>query len=162
MHSSSPSNSTPDAQAPPRPQFAPIAAFGRGDKSGFLFQRSAANPREWQRRWFILLRDELVHCLSNTSHADPRFVRLNHAAVKPVSPRELGGTKHCFEIDTPHEVLQFRAKTEDEAKNWVAAIKRNVELAAENEALHMAELMIEDGQRAVSARDEAIVSAALE
>jgi len=31
--------------------FAPINSLGKGDKSGFLFLRSAANPREWQRRW---------------------------------------------------------------------------------------------------------------
>jgi hypothetical protein len=141
--------------------FAPINPYGRGEKSGFLFQRSAANPREWQRRWCILRRDELVHCLSVADAADAKVVRLNQNRVSAIPPKELGGLKHCFEVDTPHDVLQFRAKTDEEATAWIEAVRRNIELASENDRLHLAERMIEDGQRALCSRDEAMLETAL-
>jgi len=144
-----------------RQGFSPINSIGKGDMCGYLFQRSAANPREWQRRWCILQKADLIHCLSNMDHSDAKYVPLHHNMVKPIQPRDLGGLKHCFEIDTPHDVIQFRAKTDEEAKSWIFAIERNMNLASENEKLHLAERMVEDGQRSLCCRDEAIVENAL-
>lgn len=144
-----------------RTEFLPINSIGRGDKHGFLFQRSAANPREWQRRWCVLRKDDLVHCLSNLDHGDAHVIKLMQTRVKAIEPRNLGGLRHCFEIDTPKDVIQFRAKTQEESQTWIKAIEHNITLAAENEKFHLAERMIEDGQRAQSMRDEAVLERAM-
>lgn len=143
-------------------KFTPINTIGRGDKSGFLFQRSAANPREWQRRWCVLRKTELIHSLNSSGGpVDAQVILLQQNLVKPIPATSLGGLKHCFEIDTPHDVLQFRAKTEEEAKEWVDAITDKINLASENEKFHLAERMVEDGQRASCSRDEALIENAL-
>ena len=96
-----------------------------------------------------------MHCLSNTDHGDAIYIKLTQNNVAPI--RDLDGLRHCFEIDTPRDVWHFRAKTEEEVTLWVAIIKRNILLASENEKFHLAERMIEDGQRQICSRDEKIL-----
>jgi len=143
-----------------RKEFLPIKTQ-RGERSGYLFQKSAANPREWQRRWCVLKGAELIHSLSNQSDGDGEHIKLTQSKIRALLPRDIGGLKFCFEIDTPKDVVQFRAKTEQEANSWITSIKKNMELASENEKFVLAELIIQDGQRMSLRRDENLIRKSL-
>jgi len=147
--------------APTSPRQSAQYSFGKTDKSGYLFQRSAANPREWQRRFCALRRNDLVHCLIALQPEDVKKIALTQCKVKRIPPEKLAGLKYCFEVDTLRDTLQFRAKTEEDASSWVAAISLNIDLALENERFHLAERMIEDGQSQICNREEMVLEAAL-
>ena len=123
-----------------------------GELCGKLWKRSKSNPEKWRQKWFTLKDDKLWYCNSQRNAND--FMYINLVGVDSVRPmKEEKGPRYCFEINAPYRLYQLRANSGREMEDWIKALRKRVEIVAQNQFLTVAEHFICDTERAVANRD---------
>lgn len=129
-----------------------VQRLGRGELCGKLWKRSKSNPEKWRQKWFTLKDDKLWYCNSQRNAND--FMYINLVGVDSVRPmKEEKGPRYCFEINAPYRLYQLRANSGREMEDWIKALRKRVEIVAQNQFLTVAEHFICDTERAVANRD---------
>jgi len=129
-----------------------VQRFGRGELCGKLWKRSKSNPEKWRQKWFTLKDNKLWYCNSQRNANDFTYINLVgvdsvRAATDKTAPR------YCFEINAPHRLYQLRANSGREMEDWIKALRKRVEIVAQNQFLTVAEYFICDTERAVANKD---------
>lgn len=96
-----------------------IAGRVAGLREGYM-HKLGANVRNWKRRYFVLLEDELRY-YANREAANPLgIIRL--AECHAIRPCTVSGVGHTFEIVVPHRVFVLACESEADMNEWIAVI----------------------------------------
>ncbi len=124
------------------------ARYPFASKKGFLDLRLGPF---WAKRWIVLSEGKLIICKSVQHEDEAQLV----AAASSLVVEEMAadsGTPLGFVVSTPVTKLKFRAKSERDRSQWLAALAKERDVIAEEESTAMVASTLGDGSD--SARSE--------
>lgn len=103
-------------------------------KSGYLYKKSTSIKKDWLRRWFFIKDGKLFYChvesdaMTTSNTQAVQVANLVISTVKEISKKEFRivspGTRDSHKGGGTYDL---QAETEDDAKDWVRAIRSQIE-----------------------------------
>jgi dual adaptor for phosphotyrosine/3-phosphotyrosine/3-phosphoinositide len=104
------------------PSFSPVLAIG--SKEGYLYKIGAIR-RNWQRRWFVVFKNEVRYYKRKGDSRPIRIINLEDATE--IDNIDVAGKPFCIKVVTPKRTFIFQASSEGEKTEWLVMLKWKLE-----------------------------------
>ena len=96
----------------------PVLAIG--SKEGYLYKIGAIR-RSWQRRWFVMFKNEIRYYKRKDDVRPIRIINLEDASE--ISEADISGRPFSMKLVTPKRTFLFQASSEGEKTEWFSMLK---------------------------------------
>lgn len=103
-----------------------VASLNPPDKEGFL-TKQGGSIKTWRRRWFVLKGKKLVYFKTKTDVEATGIIELEADSFVRDERDKDKKRRFMFSVGTSRRVFFMHADTETEMKQWIEAIKGNID-----------------------------------
>jgi hypothetical protein len=103
-----------------------VASLTSPDKEGFL-TKQGGSIKTWKRRWFVLKAKKLVYFKSRTDIEATGIIELEADSFVRDERDKDKKRRFMFSVGTSRRVFFMHSDTEAEMRQWIEAIKRNID-----------------------------------
>lgn len=103
-----------------------VASLNPPDKEGFL-TKQGGSIKTWKRRWFVLKNKKLVYFKSRTDVEATGIIELEADSFVRDERDKDKKRRFMFSVGTSRRVFFMHSDTEAEMKQWIDAIKGNID-----------------------------------
>lgn len=103
-----------------------VASLSPADKDGFL-TKQGGSIKTWRRRWFVLKNKKLVYFKSKQDNEATGIIELEADSFVRDERDKDKKRRFMFSVGTSRRVFFMHADTEKEMKEWIEAIKGNID-----------------------------------